>query len=147
VCPHTRVQGDEGDEEPVNVSDVALLVIAFACVVATVFIVRLLSRLQRTADALDNLLNSTRHQLEMTAERSRDTLSQVQSTTTELAVQMRKTEKIVESAGNLVESVRSNTVLFQKALVAPVAGLGGLVAGVSKGLEVLIQKRSKGEKE
>lgn len=130
-----------------NVSDAALVIIACACVVTAVYVVRLLSRLQRTADALDNLLNSTRHQLEMTAEKSRDTMSQLQTTTAELTVQMRKAEKILESAGHLVESVRSNTVLVQKALVAPVAGLGGLVAGVSKGLEVLAQRRSKGEKE
>ncbi|MDP2860045.1 MAG: DUF948 domain-containing protein [Bacillota bacterium] len=130
-----------------NASDIALLVIALVCLVTAVFVVRLLSRLQRTADALDNLLNSTRHQLEMTAERSRETMTQVQSTTAELTVQMRNAEKILASAGNLVENVRSNSVLVQKALLAPVAGLGGLVAGVSKGLEVLAQKRSKGEKE
>ena len=130
-----------------NASDIALMVIALVCVVTAVFVVRLLSRLQRTADALDNLLNSTRHQLEMTAERSRETMAQVQSTTAELTVQMRNAEKILSSAGNLVENIRSNSVLVQKVLVAPVAGLGGLVAGVTKGLEVLAQKRSKGEKE
>jgi len=130
-----------------NASDIALMVITLVCVVTAVFVVRLLSRLQRTADALDNLLNSTRHQLEMTAERSRETMAQVQSTTAELTVQMRNAEKILSSAGNLVENIRSNSVLVQKVLVAPVAGLGGLVAGVTKGLEVLAQKRSKGEKE
>jgi len=130
-----------------NASDIALMVITLVCVVTAVFVVRLLSRLQRTADAFDNLLNSTRHQLEMTAERSRETMAQVQSTTAELTVQMRNAEKILSSAGNLVENIRSNSVLVQKVLVAPVAGLGGLVAGVTKGLEVLAQKRSKGEKE
>jgi uncharacterized protein YoxC len=120
---------------------------ALACAVTAVFVVRFLSRLERTADALDNLLNSTRHELEVTAERSRETMTHVQNATAELTLQMRKAEKIMASAGTLVENIRSNSVLVQKALVAPVAGLGGLVAGVSKGLEVLAQKRGKGEKE
>jgi uncharacterized protein YoxC len=126
--------------------DLLWVVLALSVAAVAFYLVRLLQRLERSANALDDLLVTAHHQLEMTAEQSRDTMREVKFTSATVTEQVKKVEKVVATVQVLVESLRANTALVQKVIATPLAGISGVVAGVSRGIETLAQRKSKGAK-
>jgi len=129
-----------------SIEQAGMVVIALSLVAVAFSICRLAGRLHRTADALDALLHTSRHQLELTAEQTRQTLQQISATGETVDTQVKKMEKMVVVTENVLESVRLTSIVIQRAIASPIAGLSGVVAGVAKGLGTIALKRSKGEK-
>ena len=73
-------------------------------------------------------------------------MREVKFTSATVTEQVKKVEKVVATVQVLVESLRANTALVQKVIATPLAGISGVVAGVSRGIETLAQRKSKGAK-
>jgi hypothetical protein len=143
-----------------TVRDYAAIIIAISVAGLAYYVARLVARLERSAQVMDDLLITARREVELTMEQSRGTLSQLSQTGAsanqvlqqvsalggDLSDQLKKVDKALGALDVLINGLRVNTLLFEKAVASPLAKVSGAWAGISRGVKVFKQIKSKGEK-
>jgi hypothetical protein len=145
----------------VTTNEYAAIVIALSVAGMAYYVSRLLSRLERSAQVMDDLMITARRELELTMEQSRSTLAQLNQTGAsadqvlqnvktmgqDVTEQLKKVDKVLNVVGVLVDGLRLNTVLLEKAVANPLSKVTGAWAGISRGVKVWRQIKDKGEKQ
>ena len=140
--------------------DYALLIIAVSVAVLVYHVSRLTRRLERSAQVMDDLVATVRHETELTMAAARGAITQMHeagasanvvlkqlgTVSTSVQDQVKKIEKVVSVAEGVMDGLRVNALLFEKVVASPLAKVTGAWAGLARGVRVLRRIRSKGEK-
>jgi hypothetical protein len=144
-----------------EIRDLGIVLVAAAVLYLAYYLARLARKLEHSAAIADEFLVTARRELESSLDQSRslmkelgrtseaatDTLRQVQAMTTGAHEQFKKVEKLVSISQAIVEGLKLNTLVVEKAIASPLAKAAGIVMGLSRGVEALkTSRKSKGDK-